>query len=118
MIGDQVEPHQSRYKKLSEFATCRKGLVKTYLDKFESNIPDVMSTNLGKLDLPEEVDGIKVKGAFFTPSSGLKLELVLGVATAGGHFTVSLNYHDGYFDGEKIRRVRDKAEEILKTMLQ
>jgi NRPS condensation-like uncharacterized protein len=118
MIGDQVEPHQSRYKKLSEFAKRQKGLVRNYLDKFESNIPDVMSTNLGRLDLPEEVDGIKVEGAFFTPSSGLKLEIVLGVATAGGRFTVSLNYHDGYFDGEKIRQVRDKAEEILKMILQ
>lgn len=117
MIGDQVEPHQSRYKKLSEFATCQKGLLAKYLDKFASNIPDVMSTNLGRLDLPEEVDGIKIERAFFTPSSGLKLEIVLGVATAGGCLTVSLNYHDRYIDGEKIRQVRDKAEEILKTVL-
>lgn len=118
MIGDQVEPHQSRYKKLSEFAQCQKGLVAKYLDKFASSIPDVMSTNLGRLNLPEAIDGIKIEGAFFTPSSGLKMEIVLGVATAGGRLTVSLNYHDGYIDGEKIRRVRDKAEEIFKTILQ
>lgn len=116
MLGDQVEPHQSRYEKLSAFAKCQKGLVAKYLDKFASSIPDVMSTNLGKLDLPEEIDGIKIEGAFFTPSSGLKMEIVLGVATAGGRLTVSLNYHDGYVDGEKIRQVRDKAEEILKTL--
>ncbi|MBU7010564.1 MAG: hypothetical protein HXS46_07720 [Theionarchaea archaeon] len=118
MIGDQVEPHQSRYEKLSEFAKHQKGLVAKYLDKFASNIPDVMSTNLGRLDLPEEINGIEIEGAFFTPSSGLKMELVLGVATAGGRFTVSLNYHDGYIDSEKIRQVRDKAEEIFKTILQ
>lgn len=118
MIGDQVEPHQSRYEKLSEFAKYQKGLVAKYLDKFASSIPDVMSTNLGRLDLPEEINGIEIEGAFFTPSSGLKMELVLGVATAGGRFTVSLNYHDGYIDSEKIRQVRDKAEEIFKTILQ
>ena len=118
MIGGQVEPHQSRYKKLSEFANCQKGLLAKYLDKFASSIPDVMSTNLGRLDLPEEADGLTIERAFFTPSSGLKLEIVLGVATAGGRLTVSLNYHDGYIDGEKIRQVRDKAEEILKTVLQ
>lgn len=118
MIGGQVEPHQSRYKKLSEFARCQKGLVAEYLAKSASNIPDVMSTNLGRLDLPEGVDRIKIERAFFTPSSGLKLEIVLGVATAGGRLTVSLNYYEGYFDGEKIRQVRDKAEEILKSVLQ
>jgi NRPS condensation-like uncharacterized protein len=117
MIGDQVEPHQSRYKKISEFAKHQKGLVAEYLDKFSSNIPDVMSTNLGVLDLPDEIDGIQIERAFFTPSSGLKMEIVLGVATAGGCLTISLNYHDAYIDGEKIRHVRDKAEGILKTIL-
>ena len=117
MIGDQVEPHQSRYTKLSEFARRQKGLVAKYLDKFASSIPDVMSTNLGRLDLPEEVDGITVEGSFFTPSSGLKLEIVLGVATAGGSLTVSLNYHDAYIDGGNIKKVRDRAEEILKSVL-
>lgn len=118
MIGDQVEPHQSRYKKISEFAKHQKGLVAEYLDKFSSNIPDVMSTNLGRLDLPDEIDGIKIEGGYFTPSAGLKMEIVLGVATAGGCLTVSLNYHDAYIDGEKISHVRDQAEEILKTILQ
>ncbi|MBU7038010.1 MAG: hypothetical protein HXS52_08760 [Theionarchaea archaeon] len=117
MIGDQVEPHQSRYKKISEFAKRQKGLVAEYLDKFSSNIPDVMSTNLGVLNLPDEIHGLEIEEAFFTPSSGLKMEIVLGVATAGGCLTVSLNYHDAYVDGEKIRRVRDRAEEILKTIL-
>ena len=117
MIGDQVEPHQSRYNKLSEFARHQKGLVAEYLDKFSSNIPDVMSTNLGVLNLPGEIDGLQIEGVFFTPSSGLKMEIVLGVATAGGCLTVSLNYHDAYVDGKKIRRVRDKAEEILKGLL-
>jgi NRPS condensation-like uncharacterized protein len=117
MIGDQVEPHQSRYKKISEFAKHQKGLVAEYLDKFSSNIPDVMSTNLGVLGIPDEINGLQIEGAFFTPSSGLKMEIVLGVATAGGCLAVSLNYHDAYVDGEKIRRVRDKAEEILKSIL-
>jgi NRPS condensation-like uncharacterized protein len=117
MIGDQVEPHQNRYKKLSEFAMSQKGLVAEYLDKFTSKIPDVMSTNLGRLTIPEEIDEIKIERAFFTPSSGLKMEIVLGVATAGGRLTVSLNYHDRYIDGKRIKKVRDKAEEILKSII-
>ncbi|MBU7031272.1 MAG: hypothetical protein HXS53_01960 [Theionarchaea archaeon] len=118
MIGDQVGPHQSRYQKISEFARCQKGLVAEYLEKFSSNIPDIMSTNLGKLDLPDEIDGIKIEQALFTPSAGLKMEIVLGAATAGGCLTVSLNYHDGYIDGERIERIHDKAEGLIKALLQ
>lgn len=118
MLGKQVEPHQSRYQKLSEFATQQKGLLAKYLDKSANNIPDAMITNLGKLDIPEEIDGLTIEGALFTPSSGLKLEITLGVATAGGYLTATLNYHDGYFDGTKIRQIRDRAEKILKTLPQ
>jgi NRPS condensation-like uncharacterized protein len=83
----------------------------------EDRIPDVITTNLGRLGIPEEVDGIKVESVFFTPSSGLKLEIASGIATAGGRLTITLNYHSGYFDGERIRKVRDRAEEILKEIV-
>jgi NRPS condensation-like uncharacterized protein len=117
MIGDQVEPHQSRYKKISTFVGEQKGLVAQYLDKYSSKIPDVMSTNLGRLNMPDEINGLIIEGAYFTPSAGLKMEIILGVATAGGCLSVSLNYHDGYIDGENIKRIRDTAEEILKSMV-
>jgi NRPS condensation-like uncharacterized protein len=117
MIGDQVEPHQSRYQKISAFAKKQKGLVAQYLDKYSNKIPDVMSTNLGRLNIPDEINGLTIEGAYFTPSAGLKMEIILGVATAGGCLSVSLNYHDGYIDGENIKRIREKAEEILKSMV-
>ncbi len=77
-----------------------------------------MSTNLGRLSIPSEVDGIEVERVFFTPSSGLKLEIVTGVATANGRLTVTLNYHSGYFDGTQLRKVHDRAEEILKGLIE
>jgi NRPS condensation-like uncharacterized protein len=118
ILGKQVEPHQSRYQKLSEFATHQKGLLAKYLNKADSNIPDALITNLGRLDLPAEIGGLTIEGALFTPSSGLKLEITLGAATAGGRLTATLNYHDGYFNGANIQKIRDKAKEILKTILQ
>ncbi len=117
IIGNQVQSHQSRYDKIFDFANSHDGLVAKYLKKMSSNISDVMSTNLGRLNIPDEIDGIKIERAYFTPSSGLKLEIVLGVATAGGRLTISLNYHNGYFDGNNIKKVRDRAEIILKNIL-
>jgi NRPS condensation-like uncharacterized protein len=116
-IGNQVQSHQSRYNKIFEFANSYDSLVAKYLKKISKNISDVMSTNIGKLNITDEIDGIKIERAFFTPSSGLKLEIVLGVATAGGRLTISLNYHNGYINGNNIKKIRDRAEKILKNIL-
>ena len=76
-----------------------------------------MSTNLGKLDIPDEIPGIRVERAFFAPSSALGMDVVLGVATVNGNLTITLNYYEGYMDGENIKKIRDKAEEILRELL-
>ncbi|MFW9845328.1 MAG: condensation domain-containing protein [Candidatus Thorarchaeota archaeon] len=117
IVGDQVEPHQSRYAKISEFASQKDGLVAKQLKRSEETAPDVLSTNLGVLGLPEDIAGIQIERAFFTPSSSFVMELVLGIATAGGKLTVTLNYYKGYVDGEKVRKVRDRAEEMLREII-
>ena len=117
MIGDQVEPHQSRYKKITEFASKKDGIAAKQLERSEEISPDLLSTNLGKLGFPEEIPGMQIERAFFTPSSSFLMELVLGVATAGGKLTVTLNYYKGYVDGANIQRVRDRAEEMLREII-
>lgn len=118
IVGDQVEPHQSRYAKISEFASHKDGIVGKQLERSKETAPDVLSTNLGVLGLPEDTPGIQIERAFFTPSSSFVMELVLGVATVGGKLTITLNYYKGYVDGENIRNVRDRAEEILRELIE
>ncbi|MHA2026614.1 MAG: condensation domain-containing protein [Candidatus Thorarchaeota archaeon] len=117
MLGDYVEPHQSRYAKISEFASQKDGIVAKFLERTEEISPDIISTNLGKLALPEDIPGIQLERAFFTPGSSLNMEIVLGFATVNGKLTVTLNYFEGYVDSENMRKVRDKAEEILRGLL-
>jgi NRPS condensation-like uncharacterized protein len=116
--GDQIEPHQSRYSKLSEYARRQDGMVVKYLERMGGRAPDIISTNLGKLSTPNEISGIEVERAFFTPSAGMKMEIVLGIATVSGKLTVTLNYYHGYADSEAIRKIRDRAEEILRTLIE
>ncbi|MFQ5834206.1 MAG: hypothetical protein ACE5H4_15995 [Candidatus Thorarchaeota archaeon] len=116
--GDQVEPHQSRYAKLSEYAGKKDGMVVKFFDRMANRAPDIISTNLGRLSIPDETNGITVERAYFTPSSGMKMEIVLGIATVSRRLTITLNYYHGYVDGEEIRKVRDKAEEILRGLLE
>ena len=116
-LGNQVEPHQSRYSKITEYASQRTGLVAKYFDRMGGKAPHIISTNLGKMDFPEEIAGVQIERALFTPSSGLEMELVVGVATASGRLTITLNYYDGYNDPENVRKVRERAEEIVRSLL-
>ncbi|MHA2323268.1 MAG: condensation domain-containing protein [Candidatus Thorarchaeota archaeon] len=118
IVGDQVEPHQSRYAKISEFASHKDGLVAKQLERSAETAPDVLSTNLGVLALPEDNPRIQIERAFFTPSSSFVMELVLGVATAGGKLTITLNYYKGYVNGENIRKIRDRSEEMLSDLIE
>ncbi len=117
MIGDQVEQHQSRYTKISEFAKKKEGIALKFLERSEEIAPDIISTNLGRLALPEDIPGIQIERAFFTPGSSLMMELVLGAATVDGRLTITLNYFKGFGDGENIRKIRDRAEAILKSLI-
>lgn len=117
-IGDQVEPHQSRYTKITEYACLKEGVVVRMLERMSGNIPNIMSTNLGKVDFPDEIPGIQVERAFFTPSAGQGMEIVVGVVTVNGRLTITLNYYHGYSDSEGIRRTRDRAEEIFRGLIE
>jgi len=116
-FGGLIEPHQSRYQKLSEYAAKTDGMVPKYLERIGANVPDIISTNLGRLSIPNEISGIQVERAFFTPSAGQKMELVLGIATIGGKLTITLNYYPGFIEGKNIKLVRMKAEELLKDLI-
>ncbi|MGY5870742.1 MAG: condensation domain-containing protein [Candidatus Thorarchaeota archaeon] len=118
MLGEQVEPHQSRYKKISEFARKKDGMAQKFRERTEEISPDILSTNLGKLELPEDIPGLQIEQVIFTPGSSLTMEIVLGFATIRGRLTVTLNYYKGFVDGENIRKIRDRAEEILRGLTQ
>ncbi|MHA1933720.1 MAG: condensation domain-containing protein [Candidatus Thorarchaeota archaeon] len=118
ILGEQVEPHQSRYTKISEFARKKDGMAQKFRERTEEISPNIISTNLGKLVFPEDIPGFQIERVFFTPGSSLTMEIVLGVATAGGKLTITLNYYEGYVDGDNIRKVRDRAEDILRGLIE
>jgi NRPS condensation-like uncharacterized protein len=117
IAGDQVEPHQSRYPKISEYASRKEGIVVKMFERMIENTPEIMSTNLGVLDIPGKVSGIEVERVFFNPTSANGMDIVLGIATVNGRLTITLNYYHGYADGAKIAKVRVKAEEILQGLI-
>jgi len=118
ILGEQVESHQSRYTKISEFVKKKDGMAQKFRERTEEIAPDLISTNLGRLGLPDDVPGIDIERVFFTPGASLAMELAVGIGTASGRLTVTLNYYKGFVDSEKIRKIRDRVEEILRELIQ
>jgi NRPS condensation-like uncharacterized protein len=117
ILGGQVESHQSRYTKISEFVKKKDNLAQKFRERTEEIAPDLISTNLGRLGLPDDVPSVAIERVFFTPGASLAMELAVGIATTGGRLTITLNYYKGFVEGEKIRKIRDRAEEILKELV-
>jgi len=46
------------------------------------------------------------------------MEIVLGIATVSEKLTVTLNYYHEFVDVEKIRKVRARAEQLLKSLIE
>ena len=93
-------------------------MAEKFREKTEEISPDLISTNLGRLDIPEEVSGVTVERVFFTPGASLTMEMAIGIATTGGRLTITLNYYKGFVEGEKIHKIRIRADEILKQLIQ
>jgi hypothetical protein len=113
MIGHLVKPSQSRYGKISEFAGRQKGLINDYKTKSADRVPDVLTTNLGRLGIPEEIGDFVVERALFTPSAPLLMEIPAGAASVAGRLTLTLNYHDKYFEPNRIRKIAEETLRIL-----
>jgi hypothetical protein len=87
-------------------------LVSDHRTESADQVPDVLTTNMGRIGIPEEVGDFCIERVFFTPSVPLLMEIPAGVAPVAGRLTLTLNYHDEYFEPERIGRI---AEETLRA---
>jgi NRPS condensation-like uncharacterized protein len=116
-VGEKVDTHQSRYDKISEYASIEDSLPSRFAKRFEGNAPNIMSTNLGKLDIPHELGEFDVERAYFVPSSASGMEIISGISTINGKLTILLNYYEGYVDADIVQKVRVRVEEILRDLM-
>jgi hypothetical protein len=90
-------------------------LARKVFEKRMDDIPDLILTNLTRLKLPQRVNGAELERVFFTPSSGMKAELVIGACDAAGKLSVSVNYMEPSQDGPTLERIRNQSMQILEA---
>jgi Condensation domain len=78
------------------------------------NDHDILISNLGRVDIPEEYGELKLTG-IYGPSlmSHMEKELVVGVMTFADRMTLCLTYDEIYFSHSEVDRLQEKAMDLL-----
>jgi Condensation domain len=78
------------------------------------NAHDILISNLGQLDMPEEYGKLKLTSVY-GPSlmSHMAQDLIVGVVTFGGKMHFSLTYDEMYFSHLEIERLQQKTVQLL-----
>ncbi len=112
-------PEESpNYEKVRQFLNDKKNLANVFSEKFRDALPDVIMTNLGRMDYPEEYDGIKLDKMFFTPSASETIPLQLAAVGVSGVLTLTINFIDDLYPADDSRmeayiKIRNKALDYL-----
>lgn len=118
-FGHLIPRTSKSYDKMNTFISDKNNLankiVKKKLSK-EFAMAQIM-TNLGKTEFPEKHGDLILKNLILMPSCSPYTELVLGVVTHGGTLSITLNHMEESSSSEKILKIRDRADKILKKAI-
>jgi len=118
-FGRLIPPSSKCYEKMNAFLSDEKNLANKMVKKRLSTgfgMAQIM-TNLGRTDFPEKHGDLILKNLILMPSCSPYTELVLGVVTHGGNLSITLNHMEESISSEKILKIRDRANKILKKAI-
>jgi len=118
-FGRLIPPTSNCYDKMQAFLSDEKNLANKMIKKRLSTgfgMAQIM-TNLGKTNFREKYGDLILKNLILMPSCSPYTELVLGVVTHGGTLSITLNHMEESISSEKILKIRDRANKILKKAI-
>ncbi|MFX1450336.1 MAG: condensation domain-containing protein, partial [Promethearchaeota archaeon] len=115
-FGSLIPSTSKSYDKIHAFLSDKKNIVNKMVHKKLSKgfAMAQIITNLGKTGFPEKFGDLILKNLILMPSCSPYTELVLGVVTHGKSLSITLNHMEESISSEKILKIRDKADQILK----
>jgi len=118
MFTDKVPEVYSRTESLQRFSRDTGNFVLTLNRNFEKSIPGFVPSNLGRIDVPESFDGIRLERLVFLPAASELNPLVLGGIGVNGTMTFSLLFVDppaktGISPEPEMIQIRNRALELL-----
>ena len=87
------------------------------MKSYKKDLTDLLITNLGRIDIPEHVEGMSVERVFFFPGASLQQVIPLGVATASGRLTISLNFYEPSRSPESMKALSEKSKQIILNLI-
>ncbi|MDD1691087.1 MAG: condensation domain-containing protein [Methanoregula sp.] len=118
MFTDKVPEVYSRTEALQRFSRDTGNFVLTLNRNFENSIPGFIPSNLGRIDVPESFDGVRLERLVFLPAASELNPLVLGGIGVNGTMTFSLLFVDppaktGVSPEPEMIMIRNRALEYL-----
>ncbi|MFW9820318.1 MAG: condensation domain-containing protein [Candidatus Thorarchaeota archaeon] len=118
-FGHLISPNSNCYDKIQKFIMDKKNIVNNMVKKKLSKgfaMAQIM-TNLGKTGFQEKYGDLILENLILMPSCSPYTELVLGVVTHAGSLSITLNHMEESISSEKILKIRDKADQIIKEAI-
>jgi NRPS condensation-like uncharacterized protein len=119
-LGGLVPSDSRRYEKLSAFSKKRDVVLRILqgdnIESLETKHWGTAVTNLGRLDFPKTYGTLELDRLIMQPGGGIPLanvNMVLGAVTCSGKLSLIVEYAEQAVDTETMRRVKDKAMELL-----
>jgi NRPS condensation-like uncharacterized protein len=118
MFTDKIPEVYTRTESLKRFSHDTGNIVMSLNRNFEKSIPGFIPSNLGRIDVPEFFNGIRLERLVFLPAASEVNPLVLGGIGVNGTMTFSLVFVDppaktGISPEPEMIRIRNRVLELL-----
>lgn len=92
--GPLVSSNSPCYEKIHKFISDNKNIAIKIASNFVSALPDMINTNLGRLDFSMNYGNLRLNKMYFTPSASHAVPLLLGIVGVAGITAITLNFLD------------------------
>jgi NRPS condensation-like uncharacterized protein len=117
-LSKEVTSDYKNYEKLSRFAADKKNPAIDIASQFSDSLPNIINTNLGRLDFSSKFGQYEIDNMFFAPPGSMNVPLVAGFLGVNGKITGTLSYFKPRYEvndsrGKEMLIIRDKILEYL-----
>lgn len=106
----------TKTENLEQFSQDTKNVAFSFIDKSERMIPGTISSNLGRLNIPENYGDLRINRIVFLPAISDSVPLILGGISIGDRMVFSMTYPEPKRDTSKtdqMIKIRNQALEYL-----
>lgn len=117
VLNELTSIEDSKLKKYVQLAQNKKNLAVSIANKFKSNLPGTIITNLGRLEFPEKYGDLILDNMYFISGASTSIPLAISALGVSGKLTLALNVlcekNEIKVKLEVMEKIKEKALKYL-----